>query len=472
MKNNSQYDDRRVFSLTELCESIQSIISKTYKNSFWIRAEIVKLNYYPKSGHCYPDFVHKKDGKILSQLRGFLHGNDFQKIQKSFKDLGHEGLKSGMSILMLAQVQYYPIHGLSVLVKEVDTHFTLGEMAKNRMQTIKRLVAENVFYTNKHLKTPLLAQKIAIISVDTSKGFQDFIQVLEKRASNFNFEISLFPALLQGDAAVDSISFQLDKIQDRLSYFDVVCIIRGGGGEIGLDCYDSYKLAKKIATFPLPVLAGIGHVSNITVSEQVAHKHFITPTDLAYFFVDKFIANRDLLINLEKRFTTKVKEFSHDEKEELHFQSKFFQKVVQARVQLEKRDITKIGHSLVLKSQALLYQNKSYQKSLVKDLKLSVNYLIQRNKEGIGDKEDQIKKIVSTEFQEEKRRLENLQTIINLVSPQKVLQRGYSITTFNGKVISELNKPQIGDTIQIESFDSRIDSEVKNIKHGKKENKL
>lgn len=80
-------------------------------------------------------------------------------------------------------------------------------------------------------------------------------------------------------------------------------IVRGGGGEIGLTAYNDYSLAKAIATFPLPVLTGIGHSTNQTVSDMVAHYSAITPTDLGYYIIDKTAEFENNLLNIADKLT-------------------------------------------------------------------------------------------------------------------------------------------------------------------------
>src|SRR5690606_17990837 len=124
---------------------------------------------------------------------------------------------------------------------------------------------------NKKLPFPILPQRIAIISVETSKGYADFLSVIDGNPWKYKFFHFLFPSLLQGEKAVDGIIQQLRRIRKVTKHFDVVAIIRGGGGDVGLTCYNNYRLAKEIAEFPLPVITGIGHATNETVSEIIAH---------------------------------------------------------------------------------------------------------------------------------------------------------------------------------------------------------
>src|SRR5690606_4336848 len=140
----------------------------------------------------------------------------------------------------------------------------------------RRLREEGVYDRNRELKLALLPQRVAVISVETSKGYADFVKVIESNSWGYRFVHRLFPSLLQGDRAVESIRTQLRNIGKLADRYDVVAIIRGGGGDTGLSCFNDYTLARDIALFPLPVITGIGHATNETVVEMVAHRNAIT----------------------------------------------------------------------------------------------------------------------------------------------------------------------------------------------------
>ena len=278
----------KYYSLAELSASIESVVAKTYRNSYWVKAEIARLNHYPKSGHCYPDLVEKKNGIIMSQIRGTIWSGYFSDINKKFISVTREPLNDGMTVLFLAKVTYNAVYGLSLQISDIEPSFTLGEMAKEKSLSIEKLKKEGLFSKNKQLTTPLLIRRIAVISVETSKGYHDFIKTIDNNDWNYKFFHMLFPAVLQGEAAIKSITEQLKIIKKVSHHFDAVTIIRGGGGDIGLSSYDSFKLSSEVASFPLPIITGIGHATNETVVEMIAWANKITPTDVAYFLIQKY----------------------------------------------------------------------------------------------------------------------------------------------------------------------------------------
>jgi exodeoxyribonuclease VII large subunit len=286
----------QIFSLKQVALSIEKTIASRYNQQYWVKAEIHKLNKYP-SGHAFPELVEKEDGKIVAQLNGSIWKQHLQRIEKIFIEQVQEPLKDGIQVLMLVRVQFNPTFGLSLQIQDIDPAFTLGHLQKEKDITLKKLKAEGLLQTNQQLPYPLIAKRIAIISAATSKGLSDFYQVLDQNAFGYTFHTKLFEAYVQGDVAVASILEALQEIEKCQEQFDVVVLVRGGGAEVGLTCYNNYELCKGIATFPLPILTGIGHSTNLTVAELIAYASAITPTQLAEMLIAQF---REFELRIER----------------------------------------------------------------------------------------------------------------------------------------------------------------------------
>ena len=287
--------EKSIYSLSDLAEGIRFAIYRSFPDRFWVQAEIAKLNIYPRSGHAYLDLVEKEDGKTKSQMRGIIWADDFSDIQERFEEVTREPFREGLNVLFFARMNYHALYGFSLWISDVEPSFTLGELTRLKVQTIERLQKEELFDLNKQLPIPATPLRIAVISAETSKGYLDFLEVIKQHPIPYRFEITLFPALLQGDKAIDSIrgqlkvisGIQLSSIQHPASSFDLLAIIRGGGDEIGLTCFDDYDLAREICQFPMPVITGIGHSTNETVVELVAAVNKITPTEVGYYLLSQ-----------------------------------------------------------------------------------------------------------------------------------------------------------------------------------------
>src|SRR5690554_65374 len=177
--------DRKIFTLLDVAQSVEKTLKKRYTSSFWVKAEMNKLNFYNHSGHSYPDLVEKRDGKIIAQMRGLLWKNDFLRINKAFLDTLKEPLKDGIKILFLAKISYTPLYGLTLTISDIDPSYTLGDLEKEKQETIQKLKGQGVFQKNHNLNFPLLPQRIAVISVETSKGYADFLKIIENNPYNY-----------------------------------------------------------------------------------------------------------------------------------------------------------------------------------------------------------------------------------------------------------------------------------------------
>ena len=368
--------NEKVFSLKEVASSVKRTLNARYGSSFWVKAEMIKLNHYPYSGHAFPDLIEKQDDVIVAQMRAVIWSADFKRIRDKFRSCGLADLTDGITILFRASILFDEFYGLSLRIIDIDTSFTLGEMEKQRMLCIERLKAEGIYSLNSSLSLPAVPKRFAIVSVGSSKGYNDFMQIVRKFSSRFAIFTHLFPSLLQGDGAINSISEALDRINEVADCFDAVLIIRGGGGDVGLNCYNHYNLCRAVALCKLPVLTGIGHASNQTVAEQIAWRNFITPTDLADFLFSGFNNAYLEVLNLSKQLKSNADSILNTNNERVKLLSESLKHKIENRILSEKERLQMIERYIRLLDPSLLLQ-KGYSMtylngvlvSSVKDLK-------------------------------------------------------------------------------------------------------
>lgn len=409
-------DTKTIFSLLEVSRSIQKTIAERYKSLYWIKAEMNKLNHYSHSGHCYPELVEKKEGKVVAEMRSILWKADYQRINDQFRRLLNEPLRDGITILFQAAISYDPLYGFSLKIVDIDPTFVLGELEREKRESIRKLQAAGIFSANRNLYFPRLPKRLAIISVETSKGLSDFFKIIERNPWKYKFEYTLFPALLQGDKSVPSIIRQLANIAEKTEEFDAVAIIRGGGGEVGLSSYNNYQLAKAIAIFPIPVITGIGHSTNETVSEMVAYQNAITPSELADFLIQKF-----------HQFAIPVDEIQN--------------RIIQASKKLfeqEERLLTQFSQSLSWNAKTVLTTHQH-------NLTTSINHLQLFSRQSLKDRQTLIN---------------NIQRLMHLADPKQLLKKGFSITKINGHAITQDTSVKAGDEIETILYDGTLRSKV------------
>jgi exodeoxyribonuclease VII large subunit len=456
--------NKKVFSLLEVTQSIQRTLAERYGSPFWVTAEMNKLNHYSHSGHCYPDLVEKRDGKVIAQFKSNLWKNDFQRINARFLSVLKEPLKDGIKILFSAMIQFDPSHGLSLRILDIDPAFSLGELEREKQATIERLNSEGIFAANKKLKLPLLPQRIAVISVETSKGYADYLKIIEHNPWGYKFFHLLFPSLLQGERSIASIIQQLDRIRKVVKYFDAVAIIRGGGGEVGLSSFNHYDLAREIARFPIPVITGIGHATNETVAEMVAFKNAITPTALADFLIQKFHDFSGPVIKAEELIANRSKRILKEEQLRLQNIIRFFQSVTKNRLHRSYRDIESASQKLSQHATFRTHRENHALLAIAQRLKRYPRLVLQNAGEQLSDIGAELKKNIAGFVDKEKYNLQILEKNVHILDPKNILNRGFTITLNRGKAVKSFSDLQHGDVITTVLAEGEAVSEVKSVK--------
>ena len=256
------------YTLLDFNRIIRDTLETYMDPDYWVVAEIGELKVNQR-GHCYISLVEKSNEKILAQARATIWANNYTTISRWFEEATGERLRQGIKILSRIRVNFHEVYGLSLNIISIDPSFTLGERAVKRQETINMLVSEGLMDLNKQLVMASVPFRLAVISSPTAAGYEDFCHQLDNNAYQYHFNITLFKALLQGDGAITSITKALSQIEEEKDRYDVVVIIRGGGSQLDLDCFDSRELTRVVACCPLPVLAGIGHERDETVTDMV-----------------------------------------------------------------------------------------------------------------------------------------------------------------------------------------------------------
>ena len=246
----------------------------------WVCAEVadIKIN---ASGHCYIELIEKneKTGATEAQARATIWRSQVMSTVGRFEQESGQRLAKGMKILFKATVSHHAVYGMSLQIQQIDALHTLGDMERRKQLCIEQLQKEGVWDANRAQTMPLVVERVAVISSATAAGYQDFMNELARSA--YRIKTELFEATMQGESCDESIVTALYSIAERADEFDAVAIIRGGGSTSDLECYNSYHLAFAVTQMPLPILTGIGHDKDMSVTDMVAHTMLKTPTAVA-----------------------------------------------------------------------------------------------------------------------------------------------------------------------------------------------
>ena len=414
-------------SLYELSEQVKQTIKSVFTSSVWIRAEISEIRENA-SGHCYLELIEKdaENDRIIARVKANIWSFTYKMLKPYFEQSTGQMLSAGMKILVFVNVEYHELYGISLIIKDIDPTFTIGDIAARRMQIIRRLQQEGVFDMNKELEIPLVPQRIAVISSPTAAGYGDFIDQLNNNKNNYHFYHKLFPAVMQGSQTEESVITALDNIYQHIDCFDIVVIIRGGGATADLTSFDSYRLAYYCTQFPLPIVVGIGHQRDETILDLVAHTSLKTPTAVAERLIDT-ISEVDSFLNETQSDVMKYAKFIVGE---------------------EKYHIDAISKEIFRQQKTIKLQETGK----LQLLSLQLNNTFQKS---ISNQYNELQKITSTIDQQvnnyisKKRQILQLfEKNIVLISPDYILQKGYSITLKNGKAVSDSRELKNGDVIK------------------------
>jgi exodeoxyribonuclease VII large subunit len=411
---NRSSQDRTAFTLRELNSAIRFAVGQAFPEALWVIAEIAEAKCNQR-GHCYLELAEKDDDKVIAQIKATIWAYDYRKLCHKFESQTGEALRQGMKVMLFASVTFHEVYGLSLNVKDIDPAYTMGDMALRKKEIIERLIKEGLMDVNRALPLPVAPQRIAVISSPTAAGYGDFFNHLDRNLYGYRFIHVLFPALMQGAEAEQSLLSALDRIAHVAHLFDAAVIIRGGGSSIDLSCFDSYALASRISRFPLPVLTGIGHEKDDTVADMVAHTKMKTPTAVAEFLISGLRAFEERIADIMGRISTLAEGMVRDEHLTLETISRRL-----ARIPI-----------LIAAEQNRLAMH-------VRDMKSATRHLIRRTADG----------------------LDHIDRALRILDPTNVLKRGYSITRHKGKVIRDAARLKKGDVIDTHLYKGAVTSIV------------
>ena len=294
------------YALSQLNKMVRDAIDMQLPDEYWVEAELSECREH--NGHCYLELIEKDEhtNTPVARASAKCWRQTWLMVKPYFERTTGEPLRTGMKVLLKVYAQFHEAFGFSWIVTDIDPNYTLGDMARKRLEIIRQLKEEGVFDLQRELRIPLFAKRIAVISAEHAAGYGDFCRQLEDNEDGFRFEVTLFPAIMQGEQVEQSIIAALERIYALNTSFDVVVIIRGGGATADLSGFDTLALAENVAQFPLPVITGIGHERAESILDMVAHTRVKTPTAAAALLIDHLRQVLERINSAQQRITTAI----------------------------------------------------------------------------------------------------------------------------------------------------------------------
>ena len=407
----------KALTLYELNTLVREAIASAMDRDYWVEAELSEVREV--RGHCFMELVQKDlfSPTPVARASAKCWKTTWTRIRPRFEAITGQPLRPGMKVMLLVHPDFHEAYGFSWIVSDVDPTYTLGDMARKRMEIVNQLKAEGVFDLQKGLPLPLFSQHIAVISSENAAGYGDFCSQLSNNDYGFSFMPVLFAAVMQGDGVEQSIVAALNAINAEADRFDVVVIIRGGGATADMSGFDTLLLAENVANFPLPVITGIGHERDECVLDMVSHTRVKTPTAAAALLVDNLAQVWAHVTDCQRTIT----------------------QLVGQRMASEPSRLDRLSTRLTTLIHDRLTHEQFRLSSLATSLKPAAEYVLTTHRN----------------------HLERLALRAKSLDPQLLLRRGYSITTIGGKAVRDASLLKSGDEIVTQLEKGSVHSVVK-----------
>lgn len=420
-------------TLQEFNNRIKRLLADPSVMNCWVVAETtdVRINQ-----HCYLQLLEKnpKTGATVAKIKAIIWGNQFRFLNARFKQVTGRDIGNDIKIMVCLSVNYSPQYGLTVMINDINPEFTLGDMERQRQEILNRLTQEGIIGQNKTVPVPPVLQRIAIVSAAGAAGYGDFMKQLTDNKYGVCFYPCLFQATMQGVKTVPTVLAALDKVEQNQHLFDCVVIIRGGGGTEELNSFDNYDLARRVATFPLPVIVGIGHERDITVLDYVAGIRVKTPTAAAEHIILQAANALAHIGDLSNQVVSIARDYIARAKEQLSY----------------------YAGNLPIMAQRIIDTNTLRLQNFIQNIPLHVQRRIEGENAQLARQKDAIKNAVAQVKMKETMRLEALGDKIELLSPRKVMARGYTLTTCEGKIMTDAAQLEASKLVTIHFRDGKV----------------
>lgn len=418
--------NERAMTLLELNRMVRCVIEDGLPGEYWVEAELSEAR--ESRGHCYMELIEKApmSNTPVAKASAICWRQTWAMLCPYFERATGQTLHAGMKVKLKVNAQFHEAYGFSWIVNDIDPAYTMGDMARKRMEIIRKLKEAGVFDLNKELQLPMFTQRIAVISSETAAGYGDFRNQLTCNEYGFSFTTQLFPAIMQGEQVERSIIAALDRIYTRIDDFDCVVIIRGGGATSDMSGFDTMALAENVANFPLPVITGIGHDRDESVLDMVSNTRVKTPTAAAALLISRLKATADRIDGCKERLL----------------------RAVSYTMDREKTRVSRLAERIPALFSVAKIRHDAALDAMASRMGAAVARWIDRKKHRIDILSRGIRPQVERKITAERHRIDMLRQRAQALDPTLLLKRGYSITLHEGRAVRDAKLLKAGDEIE------------------------
>ncbi|MBI3510586.1 MAG: exodeoxyribonuclease VII large subunit [Bacteroidetes bacterium] len=432
--------------LSEFCALIDDSLKKTFAGkTWWVLAEINSQN--EKARSTWVELIEKSESgtDLVARMTGKVWRPEALAAFRNFEDITGKKPSQGMQVLLKLRADYHPVHGLSLDILDIDAQHMLGQLEVERRKTIALLATkpgirleDGIFITpNKKLELSSVIQHIAVISAASAAGYEDFMNALNKNIFGYKFFCTNYFSILQGETAADSMKEQLLKIFEDIvqgKKFDAVVLIRGGGSQSDLLPFDKFNLAHAIARFPVPVITGIGHLRNESITDMVAHTSTQAPTKAAEFIIDNNRAFEEETEDLRDLIAIRC----------------------HTLLTKHQRKLDHTGAILHNGTLQLIHTTENKMTRFRERISSSSGKLFLSHTQLTGEILRKLPSLTKRTIEKQDHQLELLFERMKLLSPENVLKRGYAMVLKNDQPVVSSKNISAGEKLEIRMKDGTL----------------
>lgn len=314
--------------LSDLAFTLEAVVDEAFgQKAVWVVAETSDIKNYPDRGYCFLTLVERESGReTVAKLEACIWRRNYHTIAQ-FEQATGMAFARNIQLLLLVSVGYSPVYGLRLEIQKIDPSYTLGNLERERQAVLDALIqnqpdlvwleAGQYITANQLLPRPAVMQRLALITAPNSDGWRDFRHELAQNPFGYDFVVDEFLTQVQGQNAERAICGQLERIRSSGVGYDAVVIVRGGGSQLDFGSFDTYLMGETVAGFPIPVLAGIGHERNVSITDLLCHQSVKTPTKAAAFLIEHNRIFEESCLQLRERLRVVAREALQTAREDI-----------------------------------------------------------------------------------------------------------------------------------------------------------
>ena len=409
-------------TVTDINNYIKNIVDGDFfLSNVTLKGEISNLKFHTR-GHLY--FSLKDENSKINA------------VMFNYKNLGLNFIpKDGMNVIVKGKVSVFTTGGSYQITVSNMKEDGIGNLYILFEELKRRLEREGLFSPEHKKKLPRIPKKVGVITASTGAAVKDIISTINRRFPLT--EIILFPTLVQGVGAKENIVKMINEANE--SDVDVIILGRGGGSIEDLWAFNEEIVARAIYNSTKPIVSAVGHEIDFTISDFVSDMRAPTPTGAAELVVPSKVEIQSYLNDYKGRIIS----------------------VINKKIKSYTDTFSKLKSTYILKNPISMYEiDEQKLDNMLEKLGSIMTYKLEREKSKLNSLSKMISPNMLNRLDKEKIKLENIETKLNLLNPENILKKGYSLTLVEGKIVKSINSVKKGNIIDTKFSDGIIKSEV------------